>query len=251
MRLVYGGLLVIISLLIVAPLSAASNPGQVSPAFSLSNIASSPPIWAFNGSYEVYNGSLEINGSTSQVSLTMTIENVDYSNSTLLVIENGSGSAEISRLSSGLSQGTERTFNNPLPFLAVSPTFAPLLPLVQILNNFSGNASISVSSAEIVTTPAGTFSGFDVNFGLTSESASAFINVMNGIFVKVSFSDPSNGVDVNLVLVKTNVPATQYAFVNDLNGYLGGDNVYIIGGALTVLDAAVIALVVSKRLRRH
>ena len=229
MRLVYGGLLVLISLLIVAPLSTASNAGQVSPAFSLSSIGNSPPIWAFNGSYEVYNGSLEINGSTSQISLTMTIENVDYSNATIEVIMNGSGSGEISRLSSGLSQGTERTFTSPFPFLAISPNLAPLLPLGQLLSGLSGNSSISVSSTEIVSTPAGTFSGFNISFSGTSESAYAFINVMNGLFVKVSFSDPSGGASANLVLVKTNVPATQYAFVNDLNGYLGGDNLYITG----------------------
>ncbi len=254
MRLVYGGLLVLISLLIIAPISAASNGGQGSSALSLSNITNTPPIWAFNGSYEVYNGSLEINGSTSQISLTMTIVNVIYSNSTLEVIVNGSGSGAISNLSSGLSLGTERTFTSPFPYLAFSPTFAPLLPLAQLLNNVpgsSGNFSISVSSTEIVTTPAGTFSGFNISISAASENISAFINVMNGIFVRVSFSEPSSGMGASLMLVKTNVPATQFTFVNNLNNYLGGDNVYIIGGALTVLDAAVIVLVVSKRLRGH
>lgn len=219
-----------------------------------SGLATSPPVWAFNGSYEVYSGTVRINGTTHDVNITMEIVDVNDSNGTYRVFVTGAGSQYEQKLISqiNIANGTDG-FLVGFPFLAVSPLIASLLPVGPIIASFASaqNLNITVSSAKLVTTPAGDFSAFIVSLSDSGTYLSAAIDGMTGIFATASLSNVQAREFVNLTLTSTNVPPTQYPLVNNLNSYLGGDNLYIIGGVLTALDALFIGFVMQKRIKKR
>ncbi|MCL4314311.1 MAG: hypothetical protein M1454_01090 [Candidatus Thermoplasmatota archaeon] len=220
----------------------------------ISGPTSTPPVWAFNGSYEIYNGTVKTNGTSQNVSITMTIVDVNNTNGTYKVIMSGTGDNEVQGLISQIKiQNGSGGFLVGFPYLAVSPLIASILPIGPIIANFASaeNLNISISSAKLVTTPAGSFSAFIVSLSDAGTFLSAAIDGLTGIFATASMSNFKAREFVNLTLTSTNVPPTQYTLINNLNGYLAGDNLYIIGGILTVLDAVFIGMVMVKRIKKR
>ncbi len=250
MRQFQMSVLLITAFLIAVPGTATLAAGHSLSGFSLNGLTSTPPVWAFNGSYEVYNGTMKINGTLSQVNTNLTIVDVNPSNQSFTVLASGTGSSHIASLSQQLLPGNQSSFMIPMPFLAISPTVAAILPFGSLISNATGlNVNLTISSVQLVKTPAGTFSGYNVSLASSTLQATALIDAMNGVFASASIYDSSMKIFINITLVKTNVPATQFSLVNNLNNYLAGNNLYIIGGALTALDAIVIGAVLLKRVR--